>query len=172
MKLVQAIMVLGMTVVLSGCNGATSSIGTDATGTVGGYGGSREPREQARERGEILRRRSGKKTNEFSDKAAEAISRASMQDAMRNADHEESDSIERLQKQAIWACDKLAVEDILDESDIKQELCRLMDKGWGLKDADAILSLMEESGMSEIQAETTIRDFVRDRGLKPSWIER
>ena len=39
------------------------------------------------------------------------------------------------------------------------------------EDADAIMSLMEESGMSETEAEKTIRNFVRDGGLKQSWIE-
>ena len=94
-----------------------------------------------------------------------------MQDAMRNVDVEESGDMERLQKQAIWSCDRIAVEEILDEGEIRKEMCRLMDKGWGLKDSDAIMSLMEETGMSETDAERTIRSFVRDKGLKPSWIE-
>ena len=169
MKVVKAIFVLTMALVLIGCNGTTTATGT--TSVVGAYGGSPEPKEQARERGEILRRRNGNKEGRFSDKTAEAISRASMQDAMRNAGQRVSDTTEPLQKQAIWACDKLAVEEVLDEGDAKRELCRLMDKGWALKDADAIMALMEESGMSERMAEQTIRDFVRDRGLKPSWIE-
>ena len=170
MKVLKAIVALTIALVLTGCNSTTTAIETISV--VGTYGGSPEPKEQARERAEILRRRNGNKEGKFSDKAAEAISRASMQDAMRNADQNVFDSsTERLQKQAIWACDKLAVKEVLDEGDAKRELCRLMDKGWGLKDADAIMALMEESGMSEGEAEQTIRDFVRDRGLKPSWIE-
>lgn len=171
MNLVKVIMVLTMTLLLIGCNGTRTA--TDTTNGVGAYGGSPEPREQARERGEILRRRNGNRESKFSDKAAEAISRASMQDAMRNSEQNVSDdSTERLQKRAIWACDRMAVEEVLAEGDTKRKLCRLMDEGWGLKDADAIMALMEESGMSKKEAEQTIRDFVRDRGLKPSWIER
>jgi len=94
-----------------------------------------------------------------------------MQDAMRNGGDLESPDMERLQRQAIWACDRIAVEEILQEGDTKRELLRLMKKGWMLKEADAVMSLVEESDMSESDAEHAVRAYFRDRGLRQTWLE-